>query len=112
MSKLHFRWHFLFWSMMFSVLVLSLLPTPDHLPSTGWDKSNHLLAFASLFLVGQKAYTNLLRLTLGLLFFGGLIEALQHQTTYRYAEWGDLVADAAGLALGILLSMLLRKAFG
>ncbi len=95
------HWRSLFWLTALAVLVLSLLPPSPHLPDTGWDKSNHLLAFAVLAVLGLHSYPgSRVALLLGLLAYGGLVEGLQSLTPYRYAEWTDLVADAAGLFLG------------
>ncbi len=95
------HWRFLFWATVLVVLVLSLLPPGTHLPDTGWDKSNHMLAFAVLAVLGLHSYPgSRVALLLGLLAYGGLVEGLQSLTPYRYAEWADLVADAAGLFLG------------
>lgn len=93
------RWAF--WLCAASVLALCLMPPAQHLPSTGWDKANHALAFAVLAVLGLAAYpARAARVLLGLLAFGALIELLQSLTGYRTAEWLDLVADAAGLAAG------------
>ena len=71
------------------------------MPSTGWDKSNHLLAFSVMALLGRRAYPGrTLAVLSSLLAYGALIEVLQSFTINRFAEWQDLVADAAGLALG------------
>ena len=60
-----------------AVLVLSLMPVVPHMPSTGWDKSNHMLAFAVLAVLGLWAYPGRMGvLLLGLLAYGGLIEVL------------------------------------
>src|SRR5438132_12906328 len=94
------RWIFLFWSCALAVLVLSLLPPSVQVPSTGWDKSNHLLAFAILAVLGLRAYPGRSGTVLAaLLAYGGLIEVLQSLTSYRSADWQDLIADALGLAL-------------
>lgn len=83
------------------VMVLSLLPLEAEAPSLGWDKANHLAAFALLALLGCRAYTaRTMAVLFGLLAYGGLIEVLQSFTEYRMAEWGDLLADALGLPLG------------
>jgi VanZ family protein len=103
------RWFFLFWATLLAVLILSLLPAVTELPGTGWDKTNHLFAFALLFILGRKSYPWPDRLFLGLILFGGLIEVLQSFTTYRYAEWADLLADVLGLLLGAWLHRLLPK---
>lgn len=86
---------------MAAVLALCLMPPAQHLPSTGWDKTNHALAFAVLAVLGLYAYTaRTARVLLGLLAFGALIEVLQSLTGYRSAEWLDLLADAVGLVAG------------
>lgn len=95
----------LFWLCLLGVLVLSLLPGTQILPSTGWDKSNHALAFAMLMLLADFAYPRRsLRIFVALLAFGGLIEILQGMTGYRFAEWADLLADGVGLVIGGLLA--------
>ena len=94
---------------MVAVLVLALMPTVPELPSTGWDKSNHVLAFAVLALLGLRAYPpRVAAVMLGLLAYGGLIEVLQSFTTYRLAEWADLLADAIGILTGSALVQLLE----
>lgn len=93
------RWAF--WLCMAAVLTLCLMPPAQHLPSTGWDKANHALGFAVLAVLGLLAYpARTARMLLGLLAFGAAIEVLQSLTGYRTAEWLDLLADAAGLAIG------------
>jgi VanZ family protein len=42
----------------------------------------------------------------GLLMYGALIEACQYLLPYRKAEIGDLMADIAGIAFGVLLASL------
>lgn len=70
-------------------------------PSTGWDKSNHLVGYSVLALAGLLAYpVRELRVISGLVAYGGLIELLQSFTGYRFAEWLDLLANAIGVLLG------------
>lgn len=89
------------------VLILSLLPLGPEAPSLGWDKANHMTAFALLALLGCRAYpAHVATVLVGLLAFGGLIEILQSFTGYRSAEWGDLLADALGLPLGWVIARL------
>lgn len=89
-----------------SVVTLSLLPNPASiLLDTGWDKANHTLAFFVLGLLGLRAFPETAwRVTVGLLGYGALIEALQGMTSYRAAEWYDLLADSIGIttAMGVL----------
>lgn len=100
-----------FWLAALSVLVLSLLPVSTPLPSTGWDKSNHVLGFAILAVLGSLGYRRReLRLAAGLFAFGVLIEALQWLSGYRFAEWADLLADVIGIVLGICLARFAGRA--
>lgn len=99
-----------FWICLLGVLTLSLLPGTQNLPSTGWDKSNHALAFAALYLLADLAYPrHIVRLFIALLAFGGLIEILQSMTGYRFAEWADLLAEAIGLGFGGVASWLRNR---
>jgi VanZ family protein len=92
------RWAF--WSCALAVLVLALMKPVHHMPTTGWDKANHALAFFVLALLGAAAYPRRWRrVLLWLLAYGALIEVLQGLTGWRDAEWLDLLADGVGLAL-------------
>jgi VanZ family protein len=94
-------WRWAFGTCAAAVLALALLPRVPPMVSTGWDKGNHMLAFATLAVLGLWAYPRRSALLLaGLLAYGGLIEILQSFTPNRVAEWPDLVADALGLLLG------------
>ena len=98
-------WPWAFFACALAVLVLALMPAPPVMVTTGWDKSNHLLAFGVMTLLGCKAFPQrCVPLLLGLLAYGALIEILQSYTPNRSAEWVDLLADCFGIALGWLLS--------
>ncbi|MBF6991330.1 MULTISPECIES: VanZ family protein [Cupriavidus] len=102
-------WRLLFWACAAAVLALSLMPPSQPLPTTGWDKSNHLLAFGVLALLGRRAFAGHgLSLLLVLVVYGGVIELLQGMTAYREADWLDLVADACGVLAGLALDWLWR----
>jgi len=96
-------WYALGALILIVVAVLSLMPAPD----TGVnDKLAHLLTY--FLLAGWFAVIARDRAVLGwsllcLVGYGMLIELLQAQTGYRYAEWGDVVANASGCAGGTLL---------
>ncbi len=93
------RWAF--WLCLAVVLVIALAPPRVQVPPTGWDKVNHLFAFAVLTVLGRRAYPGYpAPMMLGLLAYGALIEVLQHLTGYRTAELLDLLADGAGLVIG------------
>lgn len=100
-------WAWAFWACVLAVLALSLAPLSTPLPSTGWDKSNHVLAFAALAFLARKAWPGRLWLLLPcLLAYGALIELLQSFTPDRYAEWSDLWADGVGLFVGTMFTWL------
>ena len=95
-------WRLAFALCLIAVLTLALLPDPDPRLSTGWDKGNHLLAFAVLAFLGCWAlHGRWLIVAIGLLSYGVLIEVLQSLTGYRYAEWADLLADGLGILVGL-----------
>jgi VanZ family protein len=99
-----------FWFCAVLILVLSLAPPAPELPTTGWDKSNHLLGFAALSVLGRAAYPRRTApLIVGLLLYGGAIEALQSLTPYRLAEWADWLADGIGVAIGYAVSLAWRR---
>lgn len=76
--------------------------------STGWDKANHLLAFATLGALASLGWRSAWSWVC-LLAFGGAIELLQALTPAREASWADLGADALGLALAALLLGVVRR---
>lgn len=91
-----------------AVLVLALMPAPPDALSTGWDKANHLLAFAVLGMLARWGWHSHWRWP-ALLAFGAAIELLQAQAPPREASWADLGADALGLALAAGLLLAIRR---
>ena len=92
----------LFWLCCAAVLALALLPpvSVPIIPSTGWDKSNHVLAFAVMAGLGFRAYPDRVWWVLaGLLAYGLGLEVAQSLTPTRQAEWADVLADVVGLVL-------------
>ena len=92
---------------------LALSPAPPDGLDTGWDKLNHACAFAALTVVAVFAFPRSRRslwlLLVGLLCFGAAIEIAQSFTPTRNAEWGDLLADAVGIAAGVFAAMLVTR---
>lgn len=98
-------WRRAFAACLLVVLVMALLPPRIPVPETGWDKVNHVMAFAVLGALGCRSYAGRAALVLsGLLVYGGAIELLQGLTGYRTADWLDLAADGAGASFGWLLT--------
>lgn len=100
----------LFLASAVSVLVLAIIPQPPQALNTGWDKSNHALAFFAITMLGSCAYPkNLTVLLCGLLGFGAVIELLQLSTHARAAELADFFADGVGILVAYLLTAAARR---
>ena len=89
--------------MLVAVAVVSLMPAPDVGVS---DKISHLLTY--FLLAGWFGLLARSRIDLGwtvvaLIAYGMIIELLQAQTGYRFAEWGDVVANSLGCLVGATL---------
>ena len=95
-------WLLLGWGMVFSVVVLSLVPMDVELPKGG-DKVAHFIAYGSMsFWFGMlfAGKTRQLGIAIALAAMGVAIEFLQGLTDYRTFEVADMVANAIGAALG------------
>jgi len=99
------------WRALLAVLLLvitwlALSPAPPRVITTGWDKSNHVLAFASLAFSSVWALWPRPRqwfwVVLALLTYGIGIEIAQSFLPPREADWHDVVADSVGIVLGLL----------
>jgi VanZ family protein len=100
----------LFWVLVVVVGVLALVPVEFPVPSTGWDKANHALAFAVLGVLGSACWPERRRhVILALAAYGGAIEIAQTFTETRLGEWLDWVADLAGLALALAVHAVRRR---
>ncbi len=92
--------------------VLTLAPTvpmpPGELP---FDKIAHALAFMALVIPTAALWPRLtVWVGLAAVLYGGLIEVVQPYAG-RTAEVADLLADGAGVVLGVILGMGFRLAF-
>ena len=108
--SMHRAWALCFWALLLAVTVLMLVPRPPPRIDTGWDKANHLLAFAAPMFAALVAWTrsNSTRaqagwLAAGLWAWGGVIELLQGLMPPRSADWRDWLADGLGVLLGLTL---------
>jgi VanZ family protein len=93
---------------VFSLTVIPAIWTTAHVPQwPGMDKWLHGLTFAvlAIWFTGQYARHSYWLVALGLFLYGALIEVGQSMIPYRTAEWGDLVADLAGILAGLLLAI-------
>lgn len=99
-------WRALLAVLFIAITWLALVPDPPQGVSTGWDKTNHLLAFAALAFTGVWAQWRQPRqwlvLVLVLLGYGCGIEVAQGFLPPRSADASDVLADGLGIALGLL----------
>ena len=109
------RWgsRILFLTALIVITDLALQPATG-VPASllGSDKLEHMAAFAALTVLSAMAWPNLPRLlTLPLLLLYGIaIEIAQNQLgNGRVASIGDIIADAAGIALATGLVVLARR---
>jgi VanZ family protein len=90
--------------LVMAVAYLALTPAPPAGMDLGWDKLNHVAAFGALAFAGllscPGSRSQRVAVFLGLLAYGGAIEILQLFVPGRACEWRDLLADAAGIAVG------------
>ena len=101
--KLIRAWYLLGALMLLLVAVASLMPAPQ--VGVG-DKVSHLVTYAVLGAWFGLLASNRLILgwtVVGLLGYGILLELLQGTTSYRFAEWADVVANGGGILIGTAL---------
>ncbi len=95
------RWTWAFFIAALAVLVLALTPTASRIATTGWNKTNHLLAFGVLAWLGLKAYPrHAAAVLVGLFAYGAMVEIMQIFIPSRAADGTDLIANILGLMLG------------
>ena len=103
------RWRWALLLLAAVVAVLAVVPAPPRPLDLGWDKLNHVLAFATLAVCAVLGWRSSraarLAVLLALLAYGGAIELVQRQLPNRSGEWADLGADAIGIGLGALLAL-------
>ena len=107
------RWSF--WAGVVALSIVSVTPR-EHLPTISldvWDKLQHVIAYGMLSGLGAQAYTakkNLVHLFLGLVALGGVLEVIQQFVPNREAEFGDAIANAVGVGIGLVAIDLVGRA--
>ena len=101
----------IFFITLVAVTLLALLPQQQAVLTTGWDKTNHLLAFFVLALLLDRSYLSgsIWRVKLPLLLAYGLwIEVMQWFMPDRFFSGFDVLADGFGLLIYAVLTNPLR----
>jgi len=78
-----------------------------------WDKSNHFIAFFTLYVLLSFAFRNfaLVKKVGVLLAFGFQIEVVQQLIGRSMFSWLDIVADSVGILLGVIAYFIFMKRF-
>ena len=112
-SRARRGWLVLFLALCGITLAVALLPATRAPGGTGWDKLDHLLAFAALGVIGVLALRptprGALLVVALLLMLGAGIEWLQGFTPSRQADFADFVADMVGAVAGTGGALLLVR---
>ncbi|MEO6040941.1 MAG: VanZ family protein [Croceibacterium sp.] len=98
-----------FWCAAAFALVMALLPHPPEIPGDPSDKIQHIAAFATLALLGTRAYPRLspIKLALALCAFGALIEVLQLiPSLHRDSDVRDWFADTLAVVAALSVARL------
>jgi VanZ family protein len=93
---------------------LALRPPGEQLSAAINDKLQHALSYVAMGLWFGALFrrSHLARVALGLFAFGLLIEALQAMMPYgRAAEWADVLANASGILVAMLLTRLFEPSW-
>jgi VanZ family protein len=97
---------FLFWAAATFAFVMAIVPHPPEVPGEPNDKIQHMVAFATLGLLGAWAYarTSLLQLLAALSLYGAVIELVQAiPALHRDCDVKDWIADTMAAAFVLLL---------
>jgi len=109
------RWRVASVVLLILVLAATMMPAvwfwPDRREFVSWfvgvDKWLHGITFVFLavWFAGLYERCSYWMIGLGLTLFGLLIEACQRLVTYRSSDVFDIVADAAGISIGLAVAM-------
>ena len=100
--NLHYIWFGTGYLLLLCVAIVSLIPIPD---SSGVsDKFMHFITYfilSSWFSLIVEKRKSLLRVCIGLILYGIMIELVQGMTIYRSAEFADAIANSLGVFVGL-----------
>ena len=107
LSKFSAAFFFIF---LIAIEYLALTPAQIKLIENSWDKANHFIAFAALYVTLHFGFCRLNLSTKAaiLLAYGIQIEIMQSFVPNRYFSLLDVVADGIGIVFGILAARILN----
>lgn len=100
-------WRSIAYLIILVIIILSLIPDPGKVtPFSASDKLMHTLAYAVSMLWFGFCFKRekLFIIGAGLVFLGIALEIIQGQTGYRNMSFCDIIANCAGVIIGLLLS--------
>lgn len=99
-------WRAIGWLLLAAIVAGSLLPLGEGVPLEGLDKLEHVIGYALLMYWFGALHAAAQRPWFAVAFvvLGAALELAQGATGWRDADPLDLVADAAGVALGWLIA--------
>lgn len=102
-------WLPLFASVCLAWLMLAPLPADTPHPWPGIDKAEHLLAYAVLTLLWLARRPLRAGVAVAIVLYSLVLESAQGLTAYRAVEAADMLANALGVSLALLLTWLWRR---
>tara|TARA_R100001440_G_scaffold24211_5_gene39367 strand:+ start:34004 stop:34438 length:435 start_codon:yes stop_codon:yes gene_type:complete len=104
-------WRLALFGSMLIILWLATTRLDYPIPSSSWDKLNHLAAFIELTILARLSWPKLRPVYAGLamLAYGLTIEIIQAPLAYREFSLLDLVADGIGVIIGLILMLWFRS---
>ena len=97
-------WRAIGWILVGVVVWLSLTPQPPQLPSfLGWDKAQHILAYAVLMYWFWLCYQHHWRWPVFFVALGIGLEILQGMGGLRSFDPYDMLANTIGVGIGLFL---------
>ena len=95
--------------MLVTVSVFSLIPLPALPEVPGSDKTHHLVSYALVvFPIALRKPQYWLLFVVTIAVWSGVIELIQPFVN-RYGEWLDLLANVAGLCIGCIVGMMIKR---
>jgi len=100
------------WALVAAIVMVSVIPSPPSINIEEGDKLGHLLAYGGAMLWFSLLYRDWrtrLRYALGFIAMGIALEFVQGWLGYRSFEVLDMLANSAGVLLGLGAALLLRR---